>query len=83
MFRPADFRVSEGRTLCLDCEKKEKPASTLTAAQVISDEDDSSTPLFTMGAAGEVPDSWFARNKILMVVAVVVVVLVTVLFLFR
>ena len=77
------FPVSEGRTLCLDCEKKEKPASTLTTAQVVSDEDDSSTPLFTMGAAGEVPDSWFARNKILMVVAVVVVVLVTVLFLFR
>jgi len=77
------FPVSEGRTLCLDCEKKEKPASTLTTAQVVSDEDDSSTPLFTMGAAGEVPESWFARNKILMVVAVVVVVLVTVLFLFR
>ena len=77
------FPVSEGRTLCLDCEKKEKPASTLTTAQVVSDEDDPSTPLFTMGAAGEVPESWFARNKILMVVAVVVVVLVTVLFLFR
>ena len=77
------FPVSEGRTLCLDCEKKEKPASTLTTAQVVSDEDDSSTPLFTMGAAGDAPESWFARNKILMVVAVVVVVLVTVLFLFR
>ena len=77
------FPVSEGRTLCLDCEKKEKGTPTITSAQVVSADEDPAVPLFTMGAEGEVPESWFARNRVLMVVGVVVVVLVVALFLLR
>ena len=76
------FPVSEGRTLCLDCEKKEKTTPAAQPAQASATED-VAAPLFTMGKEEGVQDSWIARNRVLIGVVAVVVVLVIVLFLFR
>lgn len=76
------FPVSEGRTLCLDCEKKQKTSGAPAAA--IPPE--TAAALFSMGAgteAGEEGESWLAQHKVLVSVIAVVVFVVIALLLLR
>lgn len=75
------FPVSEGRTLCLDCEKKQKASGAPTAAAPR----ESAAPLFSMGAGnegGEEKQSWLSQHRVLVsVIAVVVLILLALLVL--
>ena len=72
------FPVSEGRVLCVDCEKKSaansrtKPAEAAVAAS-----------LFTMGSEAEAPGSWFRQHRTMVVAVGLVVAAVVAILLLR
>ena len=63
------FPISEGRTLCLDCEKKLKAAGGPVPAGAAA----TAPVFFTMGAEGDdKKESWLARHRVLVAILVVV-----------
>jgi hypothetical protein len=72
------FPVSEGRVLCVDCEKKNAGASLAKPVKAAI-----AAPLFTMGSDGEGAGSWFAQHRTMVVVIGLVAAAVIAILLLR
>jgi putative methionine-R-sulfoxide reductase with GAF domain len=71
------FPVSEGRVLCVDCEKKNAGSSEAKPVEAAI-----AAPLFTMGSDGEGFGSWFAQHrKIVVVIGLVAAAVIAILLL--
>ena len=76
------FPISEGRTLCLDCEKKLKAAGGTVA---VAGSGAGDAPLFSMGAGadGDTKESWLAQHRVLVAILVVVLLVLIGVFVLR
>ena len=72
------FPVSEGRVLCVDCEKKNAATSKTKPTEVAV-----AASLFTMSSEAEAPGSWFQQHRTMVVAIGLVVAAVIAILLLR